>query len=314
MINNIEKARNILIDLGFPPDQQNDRSALCLLALLNLSPDKEWSEAENPLMGITPIMDWVHDNYQRKYAPNTRETFRRQTIHQFVNYGIALYNPDMPNRPVNSPHAVYQIEPETLVLLKTYGTESWRKNLNSFLELHLTLSDIYARNRSHYQIPVVIAEGNSISLSPGSHNELIKQIIEEFAPRFAPGSNLVYIGDTEKKWGYIVESILNNLGVSVDSHGKMPDVILYDQERNLLFLIESVTHHGPINGNRFLELVKLFKDCSAKLIFVTAFPNRSIMSKYLAEISWESEVWISDTPSHLIHFNGTHYLSPYPID
>ena len=119
--NHIEPAHQIIISLGLPRAQQNERSALCLLALLNLTPSKSWSDAENPLVGITPIMDWAREHYQKEYAPNTRETFRRQTMHQFCDAGIALYNPDKPSRPVNSPKAVYQIEPTALALLRNFG-------------------------------------------------------------------------------------------------------------------------------------------------------------------------------------------------
>jgi len=41
---------------------------------------------------------------------------------------------------------------------------------------------------------------------------------------------------------------------------------------------------------------------------VTAFPNRSIMARYLGDIAWETEVWVADAPSHLIHFNGERFL------
>ncbi len=119
----IRGANEIIVSLGLPRTQQNERSALCLLALLDLTPGKAWSEAEDPLMGITPIMDWVRERYGKEYAPNTRETIRRQTMHQFCDAGIARYNPDQPDRPVNSPHAVYQIEPVALGLLRTFGTD-----------------------------------------------------------------------------------------------------------------------------------------------------------------------------------------------
>ena len=74
----VEAAHHIIISLGLPRAQQNERSALCLLALLNLAPGKTWVDAENPLMGITPIIDWVREHYDKEYAPNTRETIRRQ--------------------------------------------------------------------------------------------------------------------------------------------------------------------------------------------------------------------------------------------
>ena len=37
------------------------------------------------------------------------------------------------------------------------------------------------------------------TFSPGKHNKLQKAIIEEFAPRFAAGSECLYVGDTTKK-------------------------------------------------------------------------------------------------------------------
>ncbi len=153
----ITEATAILVSLGLPRAQQNERSALCLLALLNLTPNRLWSMAEAPLMGITPIMNWAREHYQREYAPNTRETFRRQTIHQFMAAGIALYNPDEPDRPVNSPKTVYQIEPTTLALLRSYNTPVWRNKLSHYLAQRETLVARYAQAREQNRIPVKIA-------------------------------------------------------------------------------------------------------------------------------------------------------------
>ena len=96
----ISDAISILKQLGFPSKQQQERSALTLLALLDLRPDGNWQDLQSPLMGVTPIMDWMNLYYQKQYAPNSRETVRRQTLHQFVSAGLILYNPDEPNRPV----------------------------------------------------------------------------------------------------------------------------------------------------------------------------------------------------------------------
>jgi hypothetical protein len=308
---NINNAIKVLSLLGFPHAQQNERSALTLLALLNLSPWKKWQEAESPLIGITPIMDWVRDNYKKDYAPNTRETVRRQTMHQFVDAGIALYNPDNQRRPVNSPKAVYQIEPETLTLLKSFGTPSWDANIKKYFVKRKTLATRYAKERELSRIPVRIETGKEILLSPGEHNTLIKAVIEEFAPRFVPGGVLIYAGDTGDKWGYFDDAALSKLGVAVDSHGKMPDVVLYYPEQDWLLLVESVTSHGPMNAKRHEELARLFAKATPGLVYVTAFPNRPVMSRYLSEIAWETEVWIADAPSHLIHFNGERFLGPH---
>lgn len=310
----IEAAQQIIASLGLPRAQQNERSALCLLALLNLTPGKAWADAENPLVGITPIMNWVREHYGKVYAPNTRETFRRQSMHQFCAAGVALYNPDKPDRPVNSPKAVYQIEPAALSMLRTFGSPAWHDSLATYLAERETLVTRYAKEREQNRIPVEIAAGQQITLSPGEHSELIRAIIEDFAPRFAPGSVLVYAGDTGEKWGYFDAPLLAGLGVDVDSHGKMPDVVLHFTAKNWLLLVESVTSHGPVDGKRHAELARLFAGSTAGLVYVTAFPNRSIMGRYLGEIAWETEVWVADAPSHLIHFNGVRFLSPYSTE
>lgn len=307
----VKDAETILASLGLPRAQQNERSALYLLALVNLTPKKKWSQSEDPLVGITPIMDWARKHYKKRYAPNTRETVRRRTMHQFVDAGIALYNPDRPTRPVNSPKAVYKIEPAALRLLRSFGTGAWHDNLTAYLAQRETLAAKYANEREQNRIPVRIARGKTITLSPGEHSELIRAVIEEFGPRFAPGSVLVYAGDTGDKWGYFDAARLAELGIEVDSHGKMPDVVLHFTKRNWLLLVESVTSHGPVDGKRHTELAKLFARSKAGLVYVTAFPNRAVMSRYLGEIAWETEVWVADTPSHLIHFNGVRFLGPY---
>jgi hypothetical protein len=307
----ISDALVILTALGLPGAQRNERSALCLLALLNLIPGKTWAQSEDPLMGITPIMDWAREQYNKDYAPNTRETVRRQTIHQFVDAGIALRNPDDFARSVNSPKTVYQIAPDTLELLRLYESPYWEETLSTYLAQRRTLVARYARERYMNLIPVKIASDKEIQLSPGEHSNLIKAIIEDFGSRFVPGGMLIYAGDTGDKWGYFNATLLTDLGVNVDSHGKMPDVVLYDPERNWLVLVESVTSHGPVDGKRHTELARLFECSKAGLVFVTAFPNRSIMGRYLGEIAWETEVWVANAPSHLIHFNGVRFLGPY---
>jgi hypothetical protein len=307
----IKSALEILVKLGFPRAQQNERSALALLAVIGLTPKKKWGQAANPLIGITPIMDWAAKHYGKKYAPNTRETVRRQTMHQFMQAGLVLYNPDNPARPVNSPHAVYQVSPEALTLLRAYGTDKWAVQLAAYRSEQKGLASKYAREREMSLIPVTIAPGRKIQISPGEHSLLIKAIIEEFAPRFVPGGTLIYAGDTGDKMGYFDRERLARLGVTVDKHGKMPDVVLYYPKRKWLLLVESVTSHGPVDAKRHEELVKLFAGSKAGLVYVTAFPSRSVMARYLAEIAWETEVWVADAPSHLIHFNGDRFLGPY---
>jgi BsuBI/PstI restriction endonuclease domain/BsuBI/PstI restriction endonuclease HTH domain len=307
----ISEARRVLEELELPRAQLNDRTALCLLALINLSHAQGWHEGSDPLRGITPIMDWIRENYGREYKPNTRETFRRQSMHQFVEAGIAVHNPDQPGRSVNSPNNVYQISPATLTLLRTYGTEDWNMVLAAYKVLQPGLRQKYARPREMELVPVTLPDGSELNLSPGVHSVLIKGIIEDFGSRFTPGGKLLYAGDTGDKYAYFDEALLSSLGVAVDSHGKMPDVIIYFEKENWLILAEAVTSHGPVDGKRHTELTALFSSASAGLVYLTAFPDRSTMAQYSADIAWETEVWVSEDPSHLIHFNGDKFLGPY---
>lgn len=306
----IKETIKLLELLGLPRAQLNERSALTLLALVNLTADKPWNEAEAALMGVTPIMDWAKDQYKKVYAPNTRETFRRQTLHQFCDAGLCVYNPDKPDRAVNSPKAVYSVSPQALKVIKSYQGPRWAEQHAVFLTQSETLVARYAKVRTHEEIPLVTPKGK-IHLSPGDHSKLIRRIIEEFAPVFVPGSELVYVGDTGKKWGYFDDGVFVRLGIEVDLHGKMPDVILYFPQKNWLVLVEAVTSHGAVDGKRHEELSKLFSNPVAGIVYVTALPTRAQLSRYISEISWETEVWVADSPTHLIHFNGHRFLGPY---
>jgi len=91
----------------------------------------------------------------------------------------------------------------------------------------------------------------------------------------------------------------------------MPDVILYHTTKDWLVLVEAVTSHGPIDPKRRQDLAALFQDAKPGLIFVTAFLTRQAMREYLPFISRETEVWVAESPDHLIHFNGERFLGPY---
>lgn len=306
----LNQATKILEQLGMPKAQLNNRTALCLLCLLNMQPQKDWQDVEAPLMGITPIMEWSKKYYNTKYAPNSRETFRRFSMHQLVQAGICLYNPDNPKRPVNSPNAVYGIEKKALRLIKTYGTEEYEIRLVEYLNERQTLSKRYAKEREMNMVPVKIKKNGEIQLSPGKHSELIGKIIEDFGHRYVPEGTLIYVGDTGNKDVYFDKELLKELGVILDTHGKFPDVIIYNSKRNWLLLIESVTSHGPIDSKRHGELSDLFKDCKAGLVYVSAFLTRKTFLKYSDTIAWETEVWIAESPTHMIHFNGLRFLGP----
>lgn len=307
----VDEALKILRALNVPREQQNERSALTLLALLGMTPRKPWSEAEAPMLGITEMMNVFRDRFGKRYAPNTRETVRRFTVHQFVQIGPVVANPDDPRRPVNSPDNRYQVSPTLLKLARAYGLTAWNASLTGFVRGAESLGRLQPKEREMVLLPVKLPGGKKLSLTAGGQNELVKKIVEEFCPRFTPGGVIAYVGDTGQKQRHVEAGYLEPLGVEIDEHGKMPDVVVHLTEKNWLVLIEAVTSHGPIGLKRHNELKTLFGTARAGLVFVTAFLTRRAMTKYLADIAWETEVWVAGAPSHIIHFNGERFLGPY---
>ena len=307
----VDEALDILRQLGFPRQQQNERSALTLLVLLGLKPNDPWSSSTSPMLGITQMMDLFRDRYSKEYAPNSRETVRRQTVHQFLQAALIVKNPDRPDRPTNSGKTVYRIDKAALGLLRHYGTAQWMELLDKYLAERPALQQEYNSRRKMEEIPLRLSSGDEVRLSPGGQNTLVRTICVEFARRFAPGGTLLYVGDTAKKFAHFDREELERLGVILEPHGKIPDVIIYDMRRNWLFLVEAVTTHGPIDSKRRRELQELFAGSKAGLVYVTAFTGKEVMKRYVAEISWETEVWVADSPDHLIHFDGERFLGPF---
>lgn len=307
----IDEALAILTAVKAPKAQINERSALTLLSLLDVRPASSWADAADPRRGITEMMDWFRDHYGKNYAPNTRETVRRFTIHQFEAMALVLKNPDEPTRPPNSPNNVYQIEPGALELIRSYGTDAWEKKLTVYLDSMEGVNKLREQSRSLSRIDVTLPNGEKVELTAGGQNVLVKEIIEQFCPRYTPGGHVVYLGDAGKKYRHFDEDYLEELGVTIDEHGQMPDVVVHFREKNWLILIEAVTSHGPVNLLRHNQLKNLFRGSKAGLVFVSTFLDRRAMKEYLGEISWETEVWCADSPDHLIHFNGERFLGPY---
>ncbi|MHB1265631.1 MAG: BsuBI/PstI family type II restriction endonuclease [Gemmatimonadaceae bacterium] len=297
--------------LGLPKAQTNERAAIVLLALLDLRGGRNWVDAQAPLMGIRPIMDYAAAHLGKKWAENTRETVRRFTVHQFVQAGVCLRNPDDLTRATNSPDTVYQIAPMLLGVLRQYGQPTWDTALAEYLAVAGRLADEYKAARDVQRIPLSVDGIPGLTLTPGGQNELVRATIEGFVAIFTRAPHPVYIGDTGDKLAWFDQAYLAELGVTVESHGQIPDLVIHDRERDWLILIEAVTSHGPMSAKRIKELKTLFAGSQAGLVFVTAFLTRKAFTTYLPDIAWETEVWIAEDPTHMIHFNGERFLGPY---
>ena len=248
----IEEAREILKELQVPVKQQADLCCYVILAMADIKEDDEWSSAVNGWIRIHDVIAYTKENYGVAYAENSRETFRKQAMHHFRNAAFIEDN----GKATNSPNYRYRLTDEMLSLIRCFGTEHWELEKQKFLQSHETLIDLYASKRTMRKMPVRI-NGENFTFSPGKHNQLQKAIIEEFAPRFAPNTECLYVGDTTEK--DLVKNVekLQELGFAITLHDKMPDVVLYSEEKNWLYFIESVTSVGPMEPKRIKEIEEM---------------------------------------------------------
>ena len=302
----LDEARDILSALQVPAKQQNTMCCCVLLAMAGLKEGQDWLSATNNWIRIHDVIAFASENYGIIYAENSRETIRKQAMHHFRNAAFIEDN----GKATNSPNYRYQLTDEMLKLLQSYSSGMWSKNLNTFLSNHETLISIYASKRAVRKMPVRI-NGLELTFSPGKHNQLQRAIIEEFAPRFAPNSECLYVGDTIEKDLVKNENKLRELGFAITLHDKMPDVVLYSSQKNWIYFIEAVTSVGPMEPKRIKEIEEMTTSVTAGKIYVTAFLDFKTFKMFSESLAWETEAWIAETPDHMIHLNGGKFLGPH---
>ncbi|NBH15530.1 restriction endonuclease [Lachnospiraceae bacterium] len=301
----IDEARELLKTLGMPKAQQADICCYVLLAMTGIKQDTAWADAGNEWIRIHDMIQFANTYYGVAYAENSRETFRKQALHHFRNAALIEDN----GKATNSPNYRYRLTEETLQVVRVFQTSEWQKSISRFLTYHERLVDTYTSKKKMTMMPVRI-NGADLQFSTGKHNELQKEIIEEFAPRFAPNSECLYVGDTIEK--DLVKNVdkLTELGFEITLHDKMPDVVLYREDKDWIYFVESVTSVGPMDSKRILELTEMTRNVTAGKIFVTAFLDFKTYKRFSETLAWETEVWIAEMPEHMIHLNGNKFLGP----
>ena len=290
-MSNVDKIRNILIALGVPEKQQNDLCCYVLLVMAKIYPKSKWECAQNEWIRIHDMMSYINMFYRETpYAENTRETVRKNALHHFRTAAFVEDN----GLATNSPNYRYRLTEESV---------------KGFLKKHESLKSIYASKKDK-QKQALSVNGLQLTLSPGKHNKLQKAIVEDFAPRFAPNAQCLYVGDTTEKDLVKDVETLKKLGFAITLHDKMPDVVFYDEKKDWLYFVEAVTSVGPMDPKRIVELADLTKNVKAGKIFVTAFLDFRTYKKFAADLAWDTEVWIADMPEHMIHLNGDKFLGP----
>ncbi len=307
----------ILETFGIPLNntpRRLERMAIAFLAIADIKTIKEIKKAKNLSdhsysLKTREVIEYVNTNFQEKISSGSYDDIRRKDLKLLVTAEIVLQS--SPNSATNDSTRGYGLNPRYAKLLETYFRKDWMSIVNSQLKGVKTLAEKLKRKRYLNQIPVILPSGKKLKFSIGLHNDLQKAIIENFLPRYGYGAKVLYLGDTSDKYLHLDKAGLKSLNFFEISHDKLPDIIAYSKDKNWLYLIEAVHSSGAISELRLLQLQELTKKCSADIIYITAFLDRTTFRKFIVEIAWETEVWIADNPDHLIHFNGDKFLGPY---
>ncbi|CAN5658662.1 BsuBI/PstI family type II restriction endonuclease [soil metagenome] len=312
----IEIATKILTAIEFPihelTPRRSERVAMALLSTANIhnlaNVNKPKSIDDGVVMKTRDIIEFMNSYFGEDISSGSYDDIRRKDLKQLILGSIVIRTNE--NLARNDSTRGYALNHSAAPLFQSYGTSGWKQEVDKFIEVHGSVTDLLDRSRHIVKIPITI-EGKTFELSNGEHNVLQKAIIEEFLPLYGYGSEVLYIGDTADKYLHLNQSRLDELGFFKLDHGELPDVVAYSESKNWLYLIEAVHSSGPISETRLLELKKLTKDCEADIVFVTAFLDRTTFRTWVKDVAWETEVWIADNPTHLIHFNGDKFMGPY---
>lgn len=309
----------ILECFGIPIDQTKSYSrsmekiAMSFLAVCGIQKIeelKECKDANTPYALTTrQIITFINASFEENISSGSYDDIRRKDLKHLVLAHIV--NKSSPESATNDSTRGYTVNPLYAELIRSFGVKDWEKLVKDTLKDVQLLSEKLKRERELSKVEVTFTNGTKLDFSLGEHNDLQKAIIEEFLPRYGFGAEVLYVGDTAKKYLYLNKEGLKALNFFDIAHEELPDVIAYSKEKNWLYLIEAVHSSGPISEERLIQLQQLTEKCTADIVYVTAFQNRAKFRSFIANVAWETEVWIADNPDHLVHFNGDKFLGPY---
>lgn len=323
MNSKIEEAVIILEELSvfdpvFTPSRK-ERLALTLLAVAHIREKDHWKDARywgdkvQPPWSCTTreIITFWNENYNLNISSGSYDDVRRKNLVYLIEASLVTKSVSNPDSSTNNPTRDYALNQEAGKLIQSFNTKQWQKKKTQFLEKYGKLEGKLEKTRNLEKIPVQLPNGKSLTFTPGEHNQIQKAIVEDFLPRFLKKPQLLYIGDTNDKYLYIDYEALSNLKLPTPEHDTLPDIIAIDNINKWIFFIEAVHSSNPISKIRHLELERLGSTAIHPIVFVSAFLDRISFRKWVTEISWETEVWLSDSPDHMIHFNGDKFLGPH---
>lgn len=303
----ISSVKSILNEIGFPQKNITDITAICVLALYDTKPRTNLiKDYTNLAQGarIRDILDFSRTDLGKNYAENTRETVRKHSLKYLVDSGMVIQNADDPNRVTNSGLNNYILSDSFKTLLDAYNYDYAK-----FEELKGEFVDSVTIERRNSisklkKKPVTISSSSlkeELVLSPGDHNIIEKFIVEDIFPKISPDFQLVYVGDTKLKNLFINQHICKIIGLNIDVHTKIPDVIGYDNTSKTILLFEAVASSGPIDDLRKKELLEIFHDWPHNIIFGTTFLSQKLFQSFSTTIASGTTAYIIESRKQITY-------------
>lgn len=340
--------RDLGIRLGDFTEARQRRLVMALLSAGRMRFEDPWTSAKSfethgldclPLRTKDFYAYW-NEHFGTSYAPGGYDDVKRLDIDELIPFGLlemkvipaaskrstAKSETSPPAKTTyNAGSRGYSLTSSAVQLLQSFDTDQWLAQLARHRAEFGLAGDRLGKHPDLLAAPIRLPDGTLLALSPTHHNDIQRAVVEAFLPRFAPGARILYIANTgtkkkQNKGSRYAEptqqvfdrETLAKIGIDLNEKQKLPDVILLDESRNWLFLIEAVHSKNPIHPTRHRALSEITSGSTAGRVYVTAFLDRTGFAKFSRAISWKTEVWIASEPEHLIHFDGERFLGPYP--
>jgi len=289
-----------------------EKMSMSFLALCAMNESKAWAEVlsitDGHVLRTREIITYLNEHFEESLSLSSYDDIRRKDLIRLVGMGLVVKSANKPNADTNDGTRGYALEANFANLIRAYNSEEWVSKLSLFKLDQDYIEQFYSK-REIAKLEVQLEEGLIISLDNGLHNKIQKAVIEKFLPIYGYRAKVLYIGDTSNKHIHEYSDQMIKLGLNIEDRGMLPDIVAFSAEKNWLYLIEAVHSSNPLNPERCIELRRgILKDCPYGVVFVTAFLTKKEFAKWLPQIAWETEVWLVETPEHLIHFNGDKFL------
>lgn len=313
----LNDARDILKSVGMPEKYCNPRCVMVFAACAEMGgASTRWRNASENYHGIHEIIDFVNREFPDKagldtsgYQENSRETIRKATLKPFTSAGIMEPKSGLAtNDKANS----YRFTAKFASLIRTYGTPQWEDSLKAFMEGYTTYAEILKQTKKIEATYQCSYAGADFSLKMNPHNKLQIAAIEHLFPLIAKVQppELLYLGDAADRDLQQNNERLNELGIHVLSEsGLLPDIIAYDKPNNRILFIEAYYSGGAFTVDK-VNKIKSLCNCPSgtEAAFITAFDTTKKMLKAYSEVAWDTEIWVAEEPTHLLHKNGDKFV------